>query len=344
MKLHPALIDRDAVLVLRFPVPDAPAWHDFERCAFEALSLMQLDLHGEKVALKPNATSGERFANPDLGVGTHPAFVGGMVNYLKGHGARRDGIYAVEDPRDSDDDHPRHWQGTGYLEVASQTGLKLRCPTTYTCVRRSVPHPYVHATRYVSRMAVAPDTVLINVPKLKTHNLAITTLCIKNLMGLDRVYERHYCGQAFRELQPEWQKDLATKKEWMTREMHARWQLGLAHRLADLAQVITPQLNVVEGVVGRDGTGFNRGNNYPLGLVAAGVNVVAVDTVVSYIMGFDPLNLIYLQVAHEAGLGCHDVSQLKVYTAEHGELIRVNDVERLRLQPPMKVISDIAEE
>lgn len=344
MKIHPVLNDRDAVLVIRLPVPNVPAWHDFERCAQEVLSLMQLDLHGEKVALKPNATSGEHFADPDLGVGTHPAFIAGMANYLKQHGARREGIYVVEDPRDSDDDHPRHWKGTGYLDVAEQTGIKLRCPTTYTCVRRSVPHPFVHPIRYVSRMAVDPATVLINVPKLKTHNLAITTLCMKNLMGLDRVFERHYCGQAFRELPSEWQQDQKSQKQWMTRTMHERWQLGLAHRLADLSQVVVPHLNVVEGVIGRDGTGFNRGHNYPFGLVAAGTNVVAVDSVVSYLMGYDPCQLIYLQVAREVGLGCNDLSQLKVYTAEQGQIVPVEDVERLRLQPPMKVTSNIVEE
>jgi len=78
--------------------------------------------------------------------------------------------------------------------------VKLRCPTTYTCVKRSVPQPQVFSHLNVSRLAVAPDTVLINVPKLKTHNLAITTLCLKNLMGLVNVFDRHYCGQAWREL------------------------------------------------------------------------------------------------------------------------------------------------
>jgi uncharacterized protein (DUF362 family) len=78
--------------------------------------------------------------------------------------------------------------------------------------------------------------------------------------------------------------------------------------------------------------------------VAAGVNVVAVDSVVSYLMGYDPCQLIYLQVAREAGLGCNDLSQLKVYTAEQGEIVPVKDVERLRLEPPMKVTRDIAEE
>ena len=94
----------------------------------------------------------------------------------------------------------------------------------------------------------------------------------------------------------------------MDRALHERWQEGLARRLADLAKVVQPQINVVEGIVGRDGTGFNRGTNYPLGLVVAGINMVAVDSVASYLMGFDPQELIYLRVAAEAGLGCNDLA------------------------------------
>ena len=63
--------------------------------------------------------------------------------------------------------------------------------------------------------------------------------------------------------------------------MHELWQTGLARRLADTAQVLRPALNIVEGVVGREGTGFHRGRNRPLGLVIAGVNMVAVDSVAS---------------------------------------------------------------
>ena len=343
MKMHPFLRDPDAVAVIVQPVPGAPAWTDFEHCAGTALSILQVQLEGEKVVLKPNVTAGEHFHDPDLGIGTHPGFIGGMVRYLRDHGARSGGVYVVEDPRDSDDNHPRHWQGTGYVEMAEQTGAKLRCPTAFTCVRKPVPHPLAHATRNVSRPAVARDTVLINVPKLKTHNLAITTLCMKNLMGLDNVFDRHYCVQALKELPPEWQITDRPRHEWMTASIHEEWQAGLARRLVDLAQVLKPHLNVVEGIVGRDGTGFHRGRNFPLGMVVAGRNVVAVDSVASYLMGFDPCELIYLRMAATAGLGQNDISRLHVYAVDGDKLMPCHDLAPLRCDPPFNVIRDIKE-
>lgn len=341
MRLHPLLDDPCAVLAYRGAVNDPPTPEDFRRLAHEALTLIRLELEGEKVVFKPNVTVGERFANPDSGIGTHPAFIWGMVEYVRRHGARRGGIYVVEDPRNTDDDAPRTWQGTGYPEMAAATGAKLRTPTVYTCVRRSVPAPLVHRQRLVSRLAVAPDAVLINVPKLKTHNLSLTTLCLKNLMGLDHVLERHYCAQAWQELPSQGRLEGRPKQEWMDQTLHEKWQEGLARRLADLAQIIQPKLNVVEGVVGRDGTGFQRGRNYTLGLVVAGINMVAVDSVASYLMGFDPAQLIYLRVAAATGLGTNDLARLRVYCAAGEQLAPCSDLASLRLDPPFRVIRDI---
>jgi uncharacterized protein (DUF362 family) len=193
----------------------------------------------------------------------------------------------------------------------------------------------------VSRLAVSENTVLFNVPKLKTHNLGITTLGMKNLMGVVNVFDRHFCGQAWQEMPEEIRNDKRPREEWMDRAMHERLQEGLARRLADTAQVVQPHLNIVEGVVGREGTGFQRGKNRSLGLVVAGINVVAVDSVASYLMGFDPLELVYLRVAVSVGLGSNDLSELQLYTVQNGDVVPCRDVEALRAYPPFRVLSGI---
>lgn len=344
MQLHPWLNDPQAVLISHAPPVGPVQWEDFRRAGQHILDAMQLRLDGEKVVIKPNGTVAESFANPDTGITTHPSFVQGMIEYLHEHGAVRRRIYILEDPRNSDDNAPRHWRGTGFPEVAAQTGAQLRCPTTYTSVRKAVPHPHALATLNVSRLAVAPNTVLINVPKLKTHNLGITTLCLKNLMGVVNVFERHFCSQAWREVPEEVRSEGRPGETALTRKAHERWQEGLAYRLADLAQVVQPQLNVVEGIVGRDGTGFQNGVNHTLGLAVAGINMVAVDSVASYLMGYDPQALIYLNVAAEAGLGVNDIRRLSIYVVqEDGSIAPCPDVEALRTQPPLRVISKVVD-
>ena len=193
-----------------------------------------------------------------------------MAEYLSDHGARRGRISVVEDPRDTDDNKPRDWNNTGYELAAQRTGMRLLCPTTYTCVKKDVPGALIFPRLNVSRLAVDPRTVLFNVPKLKTHNLAITTLGMKNLMGLVNVFDRHYCIQAWNELPAEIRAERRPRPEWFTREMHELWQMGLARRLADTAQVLRPALNIVEGVVGGRAPASSAGATAPWGWSSPG--------------------------------------------------------------------------
>ncbi len=346
MKLHPMLSSPRSVLVYQANPGASPGWQDFQQAAYQAMSVMGFSLEGEKIVIKPNVTSGEHFADPDTGITTHPGFVQGLVEFLQSDKHRNNGhkniaITIAEDPRNSDDNEHRHWRNTGFEQVAAKTGARLHTTTTYTCIKKEVPKPMAFPVLNVSRLATAANTILINVPKLKTHNLAITTLCMKNLMGLVNVFDRHYCAQAWRQMPVEIRDNESPRNEWFEKRDHEEWQAGLARRLVDTAQVIQPALNIVEGIVGREGTGFQRGRNRALGLVVAGTNMVAVDSVASYLMGFDPLKLIYLDIAHKAGLGENDISKLEIFTHDNGELLQCPDVRTLRLNPPMQVISNI---
>ena len=305
---------------------------------------MELELSRERVVIKPNVTVGEKTANPDSGITVHPAFVHGIIEYANAHGAEARSIYILEDPRNNDDNQPRHWKRTGYLDIAASTGAKLQCALDFTCVRKPVSCPKIFPSLNVSRIAIDPNTVLINVPKFKTHNLAITTLCMKNLMGAVNVKDRHYCGQAWRDLPNEIREDRDWKVGGMPRGVHELWQTGLALRLIDTAQAITPHLNLVEGVVGRDGTGFNQGRNFALGIAVGGINMVAVDSVTSHLMGFDPEDIIYLKLAAEAGLGENRIDRLKIYTVDGESLRPCADMRKMRVDPPFELINSVTED
>ena len=301
------------------------------------MSALAIKLDGERVVFKPNVTIGERFKDPGSGITTHPAFVHGLIDAAQESGAGK--TYILEDPLNTDNNRRRTWRGTGYREVAEATGAKLRCPKTYTCTQRVVRDPMVHPLLKVSRLVLDPGVVLINVPKLKTHNLAVTTLSMKNLMGVVNAPDRHFCGQAWDALPEELTADDRVRNETVDKALHEQWQRGLAGRLVDTAKVVRPHINIVEGVVGRDGTGFRRGLNYPMGLVVAGINAVAVDSVASYLMGFDPASIIYLQTAAEAGLGETNIGKLSLYTADNGQLTPLTNLESWRARPGFNLIT-----
>ena len=46
--------------------------------------------------------------------------------------------------------------------------------------------------------------------------------------------------------------------------------------------------------------------------ILAGADQVAIDAVAAKMMGFDPLSLKFIRLAHERGLGCGDVSRIEI--------------------------------
>jgi hypothetical protein len=71
------------------------------------------------------------------------------------------------------------------------------------------------------------------------------------------------------------------------------------------------------------------------------VNVVAVDAAATWIMGFDPARVIYLQVAADAGLGIAKPSRLRFLVPGEGGLARAPDPERLRAARPFRVFTGV---
>ncbi len=341
MKLSAMFRNPNAVLISRTPASDPATDAEFVTAAQQAMRALEVELEDETVVLHPNSTVGELHDGWDHGITTHPQFVKGLVQYLHAHGAERARVYIVEDPRNNNTDDVRHWRNTGYLPVAEETGAILHSHASFQTTRREVPNWFVHPFRNVAALAVAPNTVLLNVPKLKTHYLAITTLSIKNLMGLDNGYDRHYCGQAWVQMGPGYSDNPRPRTDWLSAADHERWQELLAQRLIDQARAVTPHLNVIDGVVGREGTGFNQGTNFSLGLAIAGVNMAAVDTVGSYLMGFDPAKLVYLRMAAQANLGPTDLNNIQVYLAEGGRVAPCHDLAALRAPKPFSIIRGI---
>jgi hypothetical protein len=224
----------------------------------------------------------------------------------------------------------------------------------------------VHRVLPIVTPALRPGTVLMNVPTFKTHNLGVMTLCCKGLQGVVAQGFKHFCS-------PLGDFDDLTKHPWGMTEDHLvpdfrekiresyrrhvamglpmwdsnrdkKWDVGRfelwSQRIADVVSILKPYekhclVNVVEGIIGRDGTAFNQGKDRPAGLVVAGVNPVHVDAVACFLAGHDPRYVPFLVVAAERGLGRNDIRDIEVY--EMGSERRM-DVEELgRMVAPLPV-------
>ena len=100
-----------------------------------------------------------------------------------------------------------------------------------------------------------------------------------------------------------------------------------------------PRLCVVDGLIGRDGTAFNEGENHPLGWTLLGRNEVHVDAVGTYLMGLDPLATPYLKFAAERGLGTNRVEEIEVVDLETGKILTGGALQGLRSKQVLMPVS-----
>lgn len=101
----------------------------------------------------------------------------------------------------------------------------------------------------------------------------------------------------------------------LTKKRHFSHQY-MGEVLVDLLQIqkqIHPNiLALVDGTVAGDGAGPRCMYPKIKNVIMGGYDQVAVDAIAAKMMGFDPMKMPYLKMAHEDGLGCADVDQIEI--------------------------------
>ena len=69
---------------------------------------------------------------------------------------------------------------------------------------------------------------------------------------------------------------------------------------------------VTDGTFAGDGPGPRAMRWHVKNVVLASADQVAIDAVVAKLMGFDPMSIKFIRLAHEAGLGCCDINKIQI--------------------------------
>ena len=123
-------------------------------------------------------------------------------------------------------------------------------------------------------------------------------------------------------------------KEFMKGIESLMWDEQWCQRAIDSAMAIKPSINIIEGVIGRDGSGFNTGKDELCNILLVGMSMLEIDSIGSYIMGHNPEELYYTRIAKERGLGENDPNKIKIYWIRNRDIIPVrslSEIERYRL-------------
>lgn len=177
----------------------------------------------------------------------------------------------------------------------------------------------------------------VNAPVAKCHNLICTTLCMKNMQGTVKSPQRHMCG-------------VQREDEALVEELGSMTPRGISlheerfcHKQSDLTtarrSLPAPRLCMIDGLIGRDGTGFREGTNRPMGWTLVGGNEVHVDAVGTYLMGLNPERTPYLEVAEERGLGTGHIDRIEVVNVATGERLEGEALAAHRSDPVLMPLS-----
>jgi uncharacterized protein (DUF362 family) len=318
----------DTVVLYRSPGSHPYAAEDFTLASRTLLDLLHLEIDKPKVTLKPNVVHG---VSPDSGITVHPGFLRGVAEYLIEAGIAPGSISIAEGGGGEESrDMREHYANVGFDTLADELGVNLVDLNAGDYVRVDIPAGQVFKRMPIGRTVWDPDAYFINIPKMRTHNLGITTISIKNLQGIVvPLEERHMCT-----LFPRYDGDRGgngLRSDVL--DSHERW----AHKICDISLARTPDLNIVDALVPRDGTGFRNGNDRPMGIALAGANQTAIDTIGTALMGIDPANVTYLRVAGERGMGPNRVEDIRVLEAVDGMLVERDGIADLVADPPFRV-------
>jgi uncharacterized protein (DUF362 family) len=135
---------------------------------------------------------------------------------------------------------------------------------------------------------------IIHLPTMKTHVFTTMTGAMKNAFGGLLNEKRHWTHSVIHETLV----DLLT----IQKEIHS----GI--------------FAVMDGTLAGDGPGPRCMMPYVKNMILASADQVAIDAVSAKMMGFDPLSLDFIRLAHEAGLGCGDIREIEIVGEDIAEI------------------------
>jgi len=232
---------------------------------------------GERILLKPNVLAGDE---PEKAVTTHPAVLEGCVRLFRSAGA------AV-----TFGDSPGMQNA---LQAAERSGLHaagVRAGATFDDFSTGSRMENLEGSLvdgFPIAQAVHDCDGMVNLPKMKTHQLTRITGAVKNLFG---------CVPGRR-------KAL----------YHVQFQdvMAFCQLLVELHMQLRPRLHVMDGVLAMEGNGPRSGDPRPMNVLIMSQDPIAVDATFCRLVALDPTFVPTNTLGHERGLGRFRADKVEV--------------------------------
>lgn len=244
--------EQTTVSVVKCPDYDLNKVLDAVRKAVElAGGLEPLKRFGKNALLKPNIIYG---VPPEKAVTTHPVFLDAVITVFREAGF----VVTVGEapPLESFQTVARK---SGIMEVIQKHRVSIAEFNEPVDMRN--PEGALVRNFQVAK-EVRDCDFIVSLPKLKNHTQMFFTGAMKNLFGVLPGMQKSRYHLLFPE------------------------KTAFADMLVDLNVLIKPAFAVMDGIVSMEGKGPSGGDPYPLGLVLASADVLALDIIACEIIGY----------------------------------------------------------
>ncbi|MCD4787241.1 MAG: DUF362 domain-containing protein, partial [Desulfobacterales bacterium] len=316
------------------PISNAEVEAMVQRAVAQAGGLEEIIEPGDSVVLKVNLV--EDGWSPGDGVTTDPRVTRAVVRLAQAAGAEtvaivegsargRDGYFGRDVTRyafhdsgyDSDWDMIDDETGVQLFDLNDAGGIDQHDPDKVTLV--TIPNGLVRTQYYVPNVLLNCD-VLVSIPTFKNHSATGITLSLKNRVGCapSDIYHAPFAPY---DNQMKWGV-VHSVDSGFPRNVSGEYPVPpptsdeklLAHYATVDLNLVRPQdFVVVDGLVGitRGPVGHDQASP-PMGLVLAGEDSVAVDTVATLVMNYDPAYVEHIAWANQRELGTMETSVITV--------------------------------
>ena len=210
--------------------------------------------------------------------------------------------------------HP--WKGAYYnkwLPILKKYGVEFQPLTDVEWIRYE-PKAEMLAMYDIFDEILIPKIFVgsnvVHLPTVKTHGHTTTTGAIKNAFGGLIPKYRHHAHKKIHEI--------------------------LVDLLAIQKEIHKGIFAVMDGCVCGNGAGPRTMEPFIGNIILASGDQVAIDAVAAKIMGFEPLEIDYIKMAHDKGLGIGDIDQIEIIGISKKEFEKLNFKFKVKKSPIIK--------
>jgi len=174
-----------------------------------------------------------------------------------------------------------------------------------------------HAMR-MSRVLLNPDSYIVSVARMKTHDRVLATLSLKNIVFGAPIKDAGFSWTSKRK--PGAQSDKAIG--------HGSGLRGINYNLYALSKQLHPHLALIDGFEGMEGNGPNDGTPVDHRVCVASTDWLAADRVAIELMGIDFSKVGYLNFCNQTGGGIGDLNKIEIIgerIADHIKHYKLSD-------------------